>query len=1210
MGCSAMTAPLTNQTLYIYNAEHKVVICLPCATAVPEKNLDRHLRDAHSLSLVSQRRPFLAVVDGQQPRADYVDFPTLPAGSSPVCGLPVVAAWACRQCSYIRVHPKQVRRHHAACHPAVADTEPCRPVRAQRWFSTSHFSQYWEVHLQTDLSLTPSDPARRPRRRARAAWLEEAVCEEAQSRDQLKQQHQSEAFQLQAQHQQNDSTPWLERTGWLRHFHDRSLEGLRLSIERPWTTQQLPELQRHWTAPDMTVTPAELQAGRSRVQVHEAVLELVGSAWDAVMDRCVQTLDQTGRSFRLQMSTAGGQGRREQRPLGRLQKPSSEKTYAMKWKKFLYHLFRAAPLAPDRRVEVLGLRLRPREAALLQQLWIELVAFMRTGQPPIFLAGGWQDSGRQRKRRATPGPSNDELSDPGTPRRVKRRKRRGPGRDAICPVSPVKRVMVMVEVRIPVLKKYAVAHQSTGLPSAAWEDEDLPEDWDHGSGQDVDGDDPSQDEAQQSDSDSGSEGFLTEPETMAPFKLTSATGTGRVPWAQRREYSQLTPAMQVWLQESLFELSVEILQNDSASLEGDVFANPLVHFAAILGIQRSTYAFQGPQDYTCHLSALIWVARVLLVEYALPLRAYRTQGWPDRSAYYNQGQRLSTARSFAMYRTHYPMAELLSLLAYGMAINRTQERPGFIQWTPDQQTVHLKGLHAGITMERFRCWVQGVVCATTRLLDTSLLLGLRPLVTMSQLWDHLEEKAPRFSFLNVDGNRLVVGCQALLAICEHPLAGKPLRTPDGWDLPACFQYLQQVAQFLQLLLLSFQLTWGQPARGTEIGTIMWRNSRTAPRNLFVYQGQLMAVTYYHKCRGRTQQSQAVARFLPEPVARMVILYLTHVRPLVRVLLQVTNGLVDDWDQNHALFYLPNQTHLHEPRIQQDQLRRAFQATSTGILVDHGLTPRYYRHLAIAITKKHLPAQATVRNLEEATHFLHNIFAAQAGHSAQINRQVYAVEQAPLVRLVPEQLQRFQGASALWQQFVFEPVSTEAIPSMENGLWAAFRLLDPAPSRAHCAAPAALEQSRLSRATFTATWQYHSLVYYQGFALVLCAICQEAVTHRHLVGHLHLHGITGLAKCDLERLRALQVATLSCSLRRIQEIWLPPTRIFKELTIVSNGLRCGFRGCLAVTLSRGNLRKHIKEQHGISQPREKDQLIVPCRLQAFKRSPCLYMFPID
>jgi hypothetical protein len=78
---------------------------------------------------------------------------------------------------------------------------------------------------------------------------------------------------------------------------------------------------------------------------NEMVLMLIGSTWDAVMDRCLQTLEQTRRPFRVQIVTAQwGPGRKEQRPLDRFANRQTEKRYSSRWKLFLYHLFRAAPL--------------------------------------------------------------------------------------------------------------------------------------------------------------------------------------------------------------------------------------------------------------------------------------------------------------------------------------------------------------------------------------------------------------------------------------------------------------------------------------------------------------------------------------------------------------------------------------------------------------------------------------------------------------------------------------------------------------------------------------------------------------------------------------------------------------------------------------------------------------------------------------------------
>ena len=50
----------------------------------------------------------LGPLNTYQPHMNYGDFPTLPAGSRLIDGLPVVNAWICTTCPYVHVHKKQV----------------------------------------------------------------------------------------------------------------------------------------------------------------------------------------------------------------------------------------------------------------------------------------------------------------------------------------------------------------------------------------------------------------------------------------------------------------------------------------------------------------------------------------------------------------------------------------------------------------------------------------------------------------------------------------------------------------------------------------------------------------------------------------------------------------------------------------------------------------------------------------------------------------------------------------------------------------------------------------------------------------------------------------------------------------------------------------------------------------------------------------------
>lgn len=92
----------------------------------------------------------------------------------------------------------------------------------------------------------------------------------------------------------------------------------------------------------------------------------------------------------------------------------------------------------------------------------------------------------------------------------------------------------------------------------------------------------------------------------------------------------------------------------------------IVHFFGVLGIHPYELAYRTAYAYTPYLSALLWVGRLIILEYALPLRAYTTLDvpWPARAAYVDQGKRLCVdIRPMYLQRGSFsPMGYLIELL--------------------------------------------------------------------------------------------------------------------------------------------------------------------------------------------------------------------------------------------------------------------------------------------------------------------------------------------------------------------------------------------------------------------------------------------------------------------------------------------------------------------------------------------------------------------
>ena len=92
------------------------------------------------------------------------------------------------------------------------------------------------------------------------------------------------------------------------------------------------------------------------------------------------------------------------------------------------------------------------------------------------------------------------------------------------------------------------------------------------------------------------------------------------------------------------------------------------------------------------------------------------------------------------------------------------------------------------------------------------------------------------------------------------------------------KYLRRVDQFRELLLFCVYITGGQPARGTEITSLRFRNGFMQDRNVFVIYGHMVVVTRYHKSQSQFDKPKVIPRFLPWRVGQLLAVYLSYVQP--------------------------------------------------------------------------------------------------------------------------------------------------------------------------------------------------------------------------------------------------------------------------------------------------------------------------------------------
>ncbi len=484
------------------------------------------------------------------------------------------------------------------------------------------------------------------------------------------------------------------------------------------------------------------------------------------------------------------------------------------------------------------------------------------------------------------------------------------------------------------------------------------------------------------------------------------------------------PSIMTILESGVMSLCINIVQHRFRT--GNVHESPLIFFTAILGIDENRSQLRRPETYTYYLSPLVWVNRLLLLEYALPLRPWELNGWPARDAYDDYGARLKEIRAAHLVDGSFsPQSEILSLLAYGKKVTKAQGGRPMIIWSKDGQTMHFRG--SPITMDGFRGCIRAVLSEAETLLTERLMFGDRTTVDLDAIIDSMVYGKAGWWFKDLPANQVNYDAEYLLhkaATCpDHRQLFRTVCTAAGtrreWHEMRRKRYLREVQQFKEKLFILMHGTGGQPGRGPEIGTITYRNSGDMQRNVYILDGVVMFNTEYDKNRDMTMTTRYVARWLPRPVGVLLMRYLIYVLPFADM---VANTIRKTTEVNDCLFGSP------QARWTGRKLSRLLQQTTRRHLgVELGIAK--WRQVVIGIAKKHLSDIASTMarynfdddvdnsDSEEEEDDVDEILHQQAGHSRTTGVNHYGLDGSFLQQLQPERLSEMRRVSERLQRFL-------------------------------------------------------------------------------------------------------------------------------------------------------------------------------------------------
>ena len=438
----------------------------------------------------------------------------------------------------------------------------------------------------------------------------------------------------------------------------------------------------------------------------------------------------------------------------------------------------------------------------------------------------------------------------------------------------------------------------------------------------------------------------------------------------------------------------------------DVFESPLVHFLAVLGIDEETHRLREGNDFSYMLAGIVYCCRVLGVEIILPKTFRRGETAEDDERFLGLRLKHLADGSFS------PMAEMISLLAYSRHCAFNHANAGAISWSLDGSTIAYRGQK--IPLARFRKLVDAVVTEAENMLWRDVLWQVdseRFELAVDALEDDVTYTRRGYSFLNNTRNGLEDTRVWILRQMEAHVDGKKLLREGRWQRRETRKYLRRVDHFRELLLLCVHWTGGQPARGTEITSVRFKNGYMQDRNVFAIHGHMTVVTRYHKSASQYDQPKVVPRFLAWRVGQLMAVYLAYARPLQELLAGAVNGQMASeyiWSGEHG----PWET---------DRLTRIMKR-ETGRHLGVELTTHSYRHVAIAIGRKVIGEQFANGYLGDVDDFeepeeTDDSLEMQAGRGGEVGAKRYGVSMDIIKNLSSRSIDTFRPLCQQWHRFL-------------------------------------------------------------------------------------------------------------------------------------------------------------------------------------------------
>jgi superfamily II DNA helicase RecQ len=286
-------------------------------------------------------------------------------------------------------------------------------------------------------------------------------------------------------------------------------------------------------------------------------------------------------------------------------------------------------------------------------------------------------------------------------------------------------------------------------------------------------------------------------------------------------------------------------------------------------------------------------------------------------------------------------------------------------------------------------------------------------VPLHQLVDDVTFTKRGISFISKSSNGLTHGLDWVLQQMMAQLHGKDrLRVNRRWRPRLIRRHLRRIERCLALLLFCIHTTGGQPARGTEVLTIRFRNGSLQDRNVFIIDGQVVVITRYHKSQALFDKPKIIPRFLPWRVGQLLALYLVYLQPFREHLLVQVQG--QGWS-DHIW-------HTDKGPWETSRLTDII-AQRTALSLGHRFTTLDYRHIAVSVGRVVVGDKFAagyveeIGEVEEPEVEEESGLELQSGRGEAVGTSHYGVPINIIQNLSVRSLETFRPLSEAWHRFL-------------------------------------------------------------------------------------------------------------------------------------------------------------------------------------------------